>query len=324
MKVLKLSRVKKIIRLVLFAICIVYIVGFFYKNRDTLNLVFNLDLTAIFSIVALTVLYYPVQACLLRVILEKCSGSKLPFFGWFKIFILSTFLNMVLSQAGNVYRGLRLKSDYNISYTRYISSYISFAWMDLWINLIIATTIIVLLKPDLQIGPLVAWKILLAAIIVVIAVPILIEILWRKIKFSHLRLSWIHSKTSEVLIVAVNNIKDIAYLAKIILINIVVLICITGLFHFCFLVLGISLNIPTLVIFHALSKIGGYINITPGNLGIQELAYGFLGTQMGIGMAQSVLVSAFMRLAATTVLILLGITLGGISLLRNRKIYTKT
>jgi uncharacterized membrane protein YbhN (UPF0104 family) len=263
-------------------------------------------------------------AVLLRTILEKCSGSKLPFFGWFKIFILSTFLNMVFPQTGNVYRGLQLKSDYNISYTRYISSYISFAWMDLWINLIIATAIILLLKSDLYIGPLIAWKVLLVVIIVVIAVPILIEILWHKIKLNNARLSWIHSKLSEVLAVSVSNITDTAYLAKIILINIVILACITGLLHFCFLILGIRLNIPTVVMFYVLLKIGNYVNITPGNLGVQELAYGFLGTQMGIGMAQGVLVSGCMRIVGTSVLVSLALIFGGFDLLRHRKDYTNT
>jgi uncharacterized membrane protein YbhN (UPF0104 family) len=194
--------------------------------------------------------------------------------------------------------------------------------MDLCINLSISTLIILFLKPDLQIGKLTAWKVLLAAIMVVIAVPILIEILWRKIKFSYPRLLWLHSKTSEVLTVAVNNIKDAAYLAKIILINIVIFACITGLLHFCFLILGASISIPTLAIFYALLKISSYINITPGNLGIQELAYGFLGTQMGIGMAQCILVAAFVRLTGTIVLVSLALTLGGINLLRHRKDFT--
>jgi hypothetical protein len=318
-----LNKFKKIIRLVLVVICIIYLIRFFYKNRDTLNLVFNLDLTTIFSIIALQLIYYPLQACLIKTILEKCSGSKLPFWGWFRIFILSTFLNMVLSQAGNVYRGVQLKNDYNISYTRYISSYASFAWMDMWINLIIATIIVLFLKPDLQIGPLTAWKVLLAAIIVVVVTPILIEILWRRIKFNNTSLSWVHSKLSEVLAVSVSNIKDIAYLAKIVLINLAVLICIAGLLRFCFLVLNIRLNMPAVVVFYALLKISNYVNLTPGNLGIQELAYGFLGTQMGIGMAQSVLVSAFMRLTGTAVLISLAVILGGINLLRHHKDYTK-
>jgi hypothetical protein len=262
-------------------------------------------------------------AVLLRIILEKCSGSKLPFFGWFKIFILSSFLNTVFPQTGNVYRGIQLKHDYNVSYTRYISSYASLAWMDLWINLIIATAVILLLKPDLYIGPVIAWKVLLAAIIVVIAVPILIEILCRKIKFNNARLSWIHSKLSEVLTVSVSNIIDIVFLVKIILINIVILACITGLLHSCFLILSIRLNIPTVVMFYVLLKIGNYVNITPGNLGVQELAYGFFGTQMGVGMAESVLVSGFMRLIGTAVLILLAVFFGGIDLLRHHKDYTE-
>jgi uncharacterized membrane protein YbhN (UPF0104 family) len=318
-----LNKFKKILRLVLVLICIVYLVRFFYTNKDTLNLAFNLGWASLFFIIALQVLYYPLLALLLRTILEKCSGRKLPFFGWFKIFILSTFLNFVLSQVGNVYRAVNLKSEYNVSYTRYVSSFLSFAWMDLTINLFISALIILFLKPDLKIGPLIAWKILLAAIIVIIAFPILIEILWRKLKFSHPRLSWLHSKTSEVLSVSVSNIKDIPYLLKIFLIDLLIFSCITGLLHFCFLILNISPNIPTLAIFYALLKISNYTNITPGNFGIQEMAYGFLGTQMGIGMAQSVLVSAFMRIAGTSVLIVLAVIFGGINLLRHRRDYSE-
>jgi len=311
------------VRLVLVLICIVYMVRYFYQNRATLNIVFNIDLTTILSMIALILLYYPAQASLMRVILEKCSDKKLPFFGWFRIFILSSLLNMVLSQAGNVYRAVKLKSEYNISYTRYISSFISFAWMDLCINLFISTLIIIFFKPDLQIGRLIAWKILLVAIIVVVATPILVEILWRKIKFSHSRLSWLHSRTSEVLTVSVNNIKDFKYLAKIILINMVLFICVTCLLHFCFQVLDAHIDIATLVIFYALLKISSYINLTPGNLGIQELAYGFLGTQMGIGMAQSILASAVMRIAGTSVFAVLAVIFGGINLLRHRRDYAE-
>ncbi len=318
-----MNKFKKTARLILVAVCIVYLVRFFYKNKDTLHLVFNLDPVSIFSAITFQILYFPMLALLLRTILEKCSSSKLPFFGWFKIFILGTFLNMVFPQTGNVYRGIQLKRNYNVSYTRYISSYASFAWMDLIMNLFISALIIIFLKPDLQIGRLIAWKILLVIIIVIITAPILIEILWRKIKFNHSRLAWLHSKTSEVLSVSVNNIKDVTYLAKIILINIAILACITGLLHFCFLILGIRLNIPTVVMFYVLLKIGDYVNITPANLGVQELAYGFFGTQMGVGMAESVLVSGFMRLIGTTVLISLAVIFGGIDLLRHRKDYTK-
>jgi uncharacterized membrane protein YbhN (UPF0104 family) len=195
--------------------------------------------------------------------------------------------------------------------------------MDLCINLFISALIILFLKPDLRIGTLIAWQILFAAIIVIVAFPIVIDILWRKLKFNHPRLSWLHSKTSEVLSVSVSNIKDITYILKIFVISILIFACITGLLHFCFLILNVNLNIPTLAIFYSLLKISAYANITPGNFGIQELAYGFLGTQMGIGMAQSVIVSAFMRIAGTSVLTLLAVIFGGINLLRHRRDYSE-
>ena len=62
-----------------------------------------------------------------------------------------------------------------------------------------------------------------------------------------------------------------------------------------------------------------FIVLTPGNIGIQEIAWGLLSEKMGIGMETGILMSGFVRLIGTGVLSILGITLGGVDLIRNRK-----
>jgi hypothetical protein len=73
-----------------------------------------------------------------------------------------------------------------------------------------------------------------------------------------------------------------------------------------------------LAVFYALFKLSFYINLTPGNLGVQEVVWGKLSELMGIGMAQGVLVSAFVRVVSTGVILVLGIALGGWDMLRSR------
>lgn len=318
-----MNRFKKIFRAILVVLCVAYLVRFFYKGKDSLDIVFNLNFITIFYIITLQLLYHLLVSYRFQLVLEKCSGSKLPFFPWFKIFVLGRFFNTVFLQAGNVYRSVRLKQDHNISYTRYISSFTSFAWMDTCINLIITMVVIIVLNPDFRIGQFIAWKILTVLTITIAAIPILAEALLRKMNFKNKYLHWSHSKLSEVLTVSIQNLKDRVYLLKIILLGLVVFLRTCVLFYICFLSFDIHVNLPTLAVFYALFKLSTYVNLTPGNLGVQELAYGFLSEQMGIGMAQGILVSAFIRVIGTCVIFVLGLIFGGIDLLRHRKDYSK-
>ena len=256
-------------------------------------------------------------------ILEKCSDRKLRFFYWFRLYILGRFLNTVISQAGNFYRSFRLKHDCGISYTSYIGSFTSFAWMDTFINFFIAAIAIAVVDADFKLGPFLVWKMLLFLSLALFAIPIALELFFRKISFTNKRMKWIHSKLDEVLTVSVNNIRDPLFMLKVILLGLAVFIRTCLAFYIYFSIFDVHVTIPLLVVFCALSKLSTFFILTPGNLGVQEIAYGFLSKQMGIGMAQGILVSAFIRVIGTCVIITLGLIFGGIDLLRHRRDYSK-
>jgi uncharacterized membrane protein YbhN (UPF0104 family) len=313
------SPIKKISRLVIFMICIGYLARFFYINRLSLQIAFNISISIIILIVLLSIVYLLLYNYRFHLILEKCSGQRLNFWPLFRIFILGKFLNTFISQAGTVYRGLQLKQDYGISYTNYISSFASFAWMDSWMNMVIAALVILTVGHDLKIGSFYAWQISLVLAICIFVVPLLIEAAFRKISFNNTYLNWTHSKLNEVLKATIENVKDTVYVSKIIILGIGALICAGALYYICFRIFDITLAIPSLAVFYALLSLSTCIVLTPGNIGVQELAYGFLSQQLGFGMAQGVLVAAFARISGTTIILLLGIILGGIDLLRQQK-----
>ena len=63
---------------------------------------------------------------------------------------------------------------------------------------------------------------------------------------------------------------------------------------------------------------GTYFIISPGgNLGVREILYGLLGAQMGIGETEGILASVTIRVLSFLTLIVLGVSFGGIGLLRN-------
>jgi uncharacterized protein (TIRG00374 family) len=255
-------------------------------------------------------------------VLEKYSGRPLPFYPWFRIYTLAQFFNMIFPQMGNIYRAVSLKKNHSISYTEYITGFASFAWMDLCINMMIALAVILFNNPHFKIGRLGAWQTLLVILIGIIIAPVLAEALLNKIRFENVYLGWIRSKLLETLTATVKSVGDKVYLLKIILLGLVGFIQTVLAYYVLFLSLNTPLSLSALAVFYSLLKLGTFVSITPGNIGVQEVAFGFLSEQMNFGMAQGVLVSVFGRILHTSLIAMLGILFGGIDLLKHRKDYS--
>lgn len=228
---------------------------------------------------------------------------------------------MTVPQLGNVYRGVKLKNNFGISYTDYITSFASFFWIDTSLNLIIATAIIFLLTPQLQIGRFRAWVLLSAITSGILILPILAQIILNFIKVKSQKLLWLKTKLTEVIHTTLENLKDVVYISKIVALGVLALIRTVILYYLLFIAFEVQPSISVLVVFYALFKLSLFIIITPGNIGIQEIAYGFISEHMGIGMAQGILVCLVVRVIGTTLVIILGVMAGSVSLLRNKKDY---
>jgi uncharacterized protein (TIRG00374 family) len=257
----------------------------------------------------------------IKIVIEKCARLKLPVFGWFRIFMLGRFLNTVIPQMGNIYRCVVLKQDHNLSYTSYISSFASFAWVDTALNLIFALITILAAGSTIRMAGLPAWQVVSALIGLVIAGPIVAEFIFGLIKVKNKSLAWIHSKLSTVLTTSVNTLRDGIYLSSITITTIVSFIIAVAEFYVCFLGLGLSVDLTTLILFFAILKICDVIVITPGNLGVREIAFGLITQQTGLGMTEGILVSVVMRILSTLLVFALGIFFGGIGILRKRQDY---
>jgi uncharacterized membrane protein YbhN (UPF0104 family) len=70
---------------------------------------------------------------------------------------------------------------------------------------------------------------------------------------------------------------------------------------------GVTLPTATLAVFYALYRLTFHINITPGNIGIREAAFGLLCSQADVAVSTGVLVSTELRILSIVVLIALGL-----------------
>ena len=316
-----MKNLKNKLRWLLAIFCLAYLVKFFYQQRASIKIAFSISILTIIYILILQFISYLLTILRFKIVLEKCSQKKLKFLTWTKTYILGRFLNTIIPQSGNLYRGIFLKKNFDISYTRYITAFSSFAWMDTILNLLFALIVILGLEPAFKIGTLTGWKLLAITISALMLLPIFLEIIFKKTQFKNRHINWAHLKLSEVLTVSVSNLKDKTYMLKIVLVGIIMFARTCLAFYVYFSIFDINVTLPVLLVFTALYKLSTFIIITPSNIGVQELAYGFLSRQVGIGMAQGVILSAFIRVVTVSIILILGSALGGMDLIRKRKYY---
>jgi hypothetical protein len=301
--------------------CIGYIIRIFWKQHKELDIAFSLNPLVIGILVALFVSYFLLHCYRYLVILEKNSGEKISYWPWFKIYILGRFLNTFFPQTGNLYRGVLLKRDHGVTYTRYISSYAAFAWMDSFMTICVAIVIVALFDPGLYLGEVSAIGVLGGLAVIIAAGPPAALGISRIIEARLDRQLWLYAKISEVIKVMVQSIADPMFVFKVFSTGLVLFAGVVAIFFIFLHSLQAYISLPGLALFCALNLLSTYINITPGNLGVQELSYGILSEVLGIGMETGILFSAIIRVFGSAVVFSLALPLGGVSLLRKRKEY---
>jgi putative Mn2+ efflux pump MntP len=85
----------------------------------------------------------------------------------------------------------------------------------------------------------------------------------------------------------------------------------TQVFRILLAATGSVIDLATIGVFYALYRLTFHINITPGNLGIREIAYGLLCAGAHIGMSKGLLISAELRIFSAIILIVIGLAIAG-------------
>jgi uncharacterized membrane protein YbhN (UPF0104 family) len=108
------------------------------------------------------------------------------------------------------------------------------------------------------------------------------------------------------------------FLLRFLAASLVVLLAMGGVFELLFYSLGIFLTLQEVILFYALYRLTLHVMITPGNIGVRELAYGLLSEAIGIGMTEGVFVAALLRAFSYVILAVLGLSAGGLRAYRER------
>jgi len=129
-------------------------------------------------------------------------------------------------------------------------------------------------------------------------------------------LGWVHGRVNELLEVTVWSVRDPVYTAKVLTLAVLGLLHATLVFYLAFAALGLEIDLASIVVFYVLLQLGNYVIVTPGNLGLQEVAFGVLAAELEMGMAAGMLVSGLIRATGYVSLFGFALPMGGVALVR--------
>ena len=109
--------IKIIFQTSVIALCFAIIVRNFNSLNQEINYLTKFSTPKLFALISLLTAIH-ITACLkLLSILKELGLSKISFFAWFNIYTISRIINIHVTEGANVYRSLKLKKDYDFSYT---------------------------------------------------------------------------------------------------------------------------------------------------------------------------------------------------------------
>ncbi|MCP5118063.1 MAG: flippase-like domain-containing protein, partial [bacterium] len=280
-------------------------------DEEALDLLRSVEPGAIVALMLLLVLGLPVQAYRYKLTVDEAAQVRVPAWPWFRLFIIGRFLNALLPQAGNAYRAVRLKEDYAVPVTKFLSGFVAFTWLTSILNMAAALALILLLEPGLDFGGVPAAALVSALMVVTAAVPPgLLWLLGQKRVDSGFW-GWAQRRTEDMVSGAVRISRSRPAVIRFVAAGLVSLTITSAAFWLAFEALELDASVSTVVLFYALQQLATYVNITPGNLGIQELFSGGLAAQLGVGLTGGLLVASLIRLASYATLLIVGMALGG-------------
>jgi len=297
------STLIKFVQRFLAIISVCFVIFSLIKDRTILEQAKNIPRRDVGLTLALLTIYFILHAQRFVLLIEQHCRCRIPLLDWIRMLLVMRFMNNVVPQTGSIYRGITLKRDYGISYTDFIAANIFFIWTDTILNFFIALLFFILGTSQLEIFRTSAVNILILGIITLIAAPFTAKALIKRISSP----SKFLNKLGQIVDELFRGIKQPRYIAITTSIALVSFLLMTEIFQILLAAIGAEIDLATLGVFYALYRLTFHINITPGNLGIREIAYGLLCAGAQIGMAKGLLISAELRILSVIMLIMVAV-----------------
>lgn len=310
---------RRAIGLAIMLVAVAYVAWRILWDSEAREVLGSVPAIAVVGLIALQAIYLLPQAYRYLIALRQATDRLIPALGWFRLFVLGRFLNSLIPQGGTVYRGLRLKEDYGVPVAHYLGGFVAFTWLSTVLNLVAASVVIGVLEPDLTIGDVPGLAVTLTTLALVTIGPVGLHWLIGRLRLEKGFWGWANRRLTELLEATAAVVRSPATLGRFVIVGLIGLVIAIAMFRVAFDALELDASLSTVIVFFVLLQLSTYINITPANLGLLELGFGALGSQLGIGLVGGLLVAALLRISGYSALLLAGLAIGGRTALRSAR-----
>lgn len=273
----------------------IFILQHILNNREELDIVWQLELASLAFLLGIYVVIHLIASVKLLLILHSHGLRNIALGEWIKIFTVSRFANLLVTQGANIYRSVKLKKEHQFSYTNSLSLTTVWMWFEcMWILLFLAI-IVIFIDPLARIQGIP----LIAIVVTLLSICGIAPFIGRNISSRwHPKSSvneWINTHTEMFFSSVTKSISNPSLLGKLFFINVIWF----GFYVFwvqtSFEALGLQKNIVYLSVFTVVLLLSRTFNIVPGNIGLQEILCGYLGQIFGMSLTEGVVVSGLVR-----------------------------
>jgi uncharacterized membrane protein YbhN (UPF0104 family) len=260
-----------------------------------------------------------------KVIMKQCAGVQLSHWKWFCLTSVAQFLNLFVPQLGHVHRAVMLRRECDLSYSGYTSGLAVFFWFEFLTSSFLALIIVGWRDPFFSAGPVRVLPVLAAIFLVALISPFTLGIAIKRMPVGAGRLRARLERFNAVRSNTLAMSRSPAFVAQFLVLNLLVAVGHVAMLALAFGAVGRPIGIGDLMFFQVLLKLSNLVTVTPGNLGITELAYGVLAQTIAGDLQHGIAAAVLIRTLGTFVMVTLGWALGGLpALFGRRAVLTRT
>jgi uncharacterized protein (TIRG00374 family) len=287
---------KIFLQTVIISLCLLIILRYFSQHTGELAYIFQLQSDRLLIIFLLSIAIHVLLGYKMLIILRKLGLRDVLFTDWFKIFSVSRFVNFHVTQGGNLFRSYILKTNHQFPYTQSIGMISVFGWLEAIFFFLMSIGAIAIQDHRFQIKGFNAIGLLTGLLAIFLLIPLLSQKILQSHKTKNPWLLWAQRKLCDIVDSFMVTMRDLRLLTVIISLNLLTFMLFACSIFIAFGAIEVHLNFAETTLFTALTLLSNIFFITPSNLGVTEVIYGYLSTVLGNSAGGGIIVCATLRL----------------------------
>jgi len=283
-----------------------FIVWLAFRDDGVVDALRKISPLQIVALLVFQVLYLVVESRRLEIVIEDASDTRIPSLPMLSLFSVGRVLNLLVPQAGNVYRGVRLNKSYGIAASDYAGALGAFIWLTAVLSLATSGVVLSFTQPQLTVSAVPVWIAMIVTGVLLTVVPVALYVATSRVIRKD-RTGTIVGKVTSVVIAASEAVTNPVLILRFTLTWAVTLAVIGPMYTWTFTLVDVPVGLGVAIALYGLVQVTSFVVITPGNIGIQDL--GFTGLAILVGVPAGPAAAAAGLIRASGIIATVGIAM---------------